>query len=441
MRRPDDLEAFLRQSDYLHLIAMLNAKLLLIKTELIKKMEQSNAYTIDFMYQTECIINYFLQDYDMYSTLKSKKYLNRILAKRFQRNGDAELDALRNVMPVCDEVPHSLACFDHLDAMANRTQLEMKPEHSLSAKELSLFVQPHFVESLVLGLRNEPLSWRHPLIGSYFWRARGFAPKAMACARRALYLSPRKHRDMALLSVGTVLQRANRTRDALVVLTAARDHAPAVAENQVAAANAYFLESDFNRSVQAFELARRQDEAYAEREAHVRKSMACFKFIKTKLRQIERQLVDMRTDLASFVHEKALLNEYYGKLLDQQVPIAQRLAQDRSFDKYAHQLLNRSQYCAVRKTGEGGQPVLSCDFYSELQLQLNKDTTIDTIQNYIETKMDFIRNQWELSLGVYKYRDIESYEGELEVPLPSSGSAAAATASAAASAAMADEEG
>lgn len=66
LRRPDDLAAFLRQTDYLHLIAMLNAKLLLIKTELIKKMEQSNSYTIDFMYQTECIINYFLQDNDLY---------------------------------------------------------------------------------------------------------------------------------------------------------------------------------------------------------------------------------------------------------------------------------------------------------------------------------------------------------------------------------------
>lgn len=419
MKRPDDLNAFLRQSDYLHLIAMLNAKLLVIKTELIKKMEQSNAYTIDFMYQTECIINYFLQDYDMYSTLKSKKYLNRIVAKKFQRNSDAELEALRHVMPICEEVPPTLACFDHLNSMANRTQLDMKPEHSLSAKELGLFVQPHFVETLVLGMRNEPLAWRHPLLSSYFWRARGAAPKALACARRALYLSQRKHRDIALLSVGTILQRSNRTRDALVVLTAARDHAPAVAENQVAAANAYFLASDFNRSVQAFELARRQDDTYAEREAHVRKSMACFKFIKTKLRQIEKQLVDMRTDLASFVYEKGLLNEYYAKLLDAQVPIAQRLAEDRSFDRYAHQLLNRSQYCAVRKTGDGGQPVLTCDFYSELQLQLNKDTTIDTIQNYIETKMDFIRNQWELSLGVYKYRDIESYDGELEVP-PSS---------------------
>lgn len=348
----------------------------------------------------------------MCSTLKSKKYLNRIVAKKFNKNTD-ELDALRNVMPICDEVPFSMVCMEHLDAMANRTRLDMKPEHSLSAKELNLFTAPNYVESLVLGMRNEPLSWRHPVLSSFFWRARGSAPKALACARRALYLSPRKYKDIALLTLGTVLQRANRTGDALVVLVAARDHAPHVAENQVAAANAYFLASDFNRSIQAFDVARRQDDSYGDRDAHIRKSMTCFKFIKTKLRQIEQQLIDMKSDLASFVREKQQLNEYYAKLLDEQVPIAQRLAEDRSFDNYSHHLLHRSHrsHCAVRKTRDGEEPVLSCDFYSELQLQLNKDTTIDTIQNYIDTKMDFIRNQWELSLGVYKHLSIETFEG------------------------------
>jgi len=37
LRRPHDLVAFLRQSEYLQLIILLNAKLLLLKTELVKK--------------------------------------------------------------------------------------------------------------------------------------------------------------------------------------------------------------------------------------------------------------------------------------------------------------------------------------------------------------------------------------------------------------------
>lgn len=417
MRRPDDLLAFLKQSEYLNLIAMLNAKLLLIKTELIKKMEQSNSYTIDFMYQTECIINYFLQDNDLYSTLKSKKYLNRIATKKLSQKAHSaeDLEAMRNALPTCEDVQFSLTCMEHLESMVNRSRLEMKPELSLASKELGLFTAPHYAEAMVLGMRNEPLSWRFPLLSSYFWRARGSAPKAMACARRALFLTPRKFKDMALLSLGTVLQRANRTADALVVLVAARDHAPHVPENQVAAANAFFLVSDFSRSMRAFDVARRQDESYSDQAAHIRKSMTCFRFIKTKLRQIEQQLVDMKADLASFVREKQQLNEFYAKLLEEQVPIAQRLAEDRTYDAYAHQLLHRSQFCAMRKVADSEKTELSCDFYSELQMQLSKDTTIDTIQNYIDTKMDFIRNQWELSLGVYKHLNIESLEVDADV--------------------------
>lgn len=48
-------------------------------------------------------------------------------------------------------------------------------------------------------------------------------------------------------------------------------------------------------------------------------------------------------------------------------------------------------------------------------MQLNKDSTIDTIQNYIDTKTEFIKNQWNLSLGAYKNLDIESFSGQLDV--------------------------
>lgn len=416
MRRPDDLHAFLQQSENLNRIATLNAKLLKIKTELIRKMQQSNTYSIEYMYQTECINIHFLQDFDLFSTLTSKKYLNRFadMQPSPRAYGADELEALRNALPTCADVPFSLTCMEHLESMANRTRLRMDPEHSLADKELDLFTAPLFAEKLVLGMRNEPHSWRHPLLSSYYWRARGSAPQAMACARRALFLAPRKYKDMALLSLGTVLQRSSCAADALVVLVAARDHAPHEPENQVAAANAYFLVSDFARSLHAYDVAGRQDESHGDRGAHIRQSMKCFRFIKSQLRQIERQLIVMQADLVTFVRDKQQLNEYYAKLLEEQVPIAQRLAEDRTYDAYAHQLRHRSQFCAVRPPDDGTD--FSCDFYSELQTQLStKDPTIDTIQTYIDTKMVFIRNQWELSLGVYKHLNIETFEGD---PMP-----------------------
>lgn len=382
--------------------------MVLIKEELVKKMGQCNLYTIDFMYQSECIINYFLQEEDLYSTITNKKYLNRVNSKKFNKYAD-EMDVIKTAVPTCEDVPFSMSCMEHLDSMVQRSRLEMQPEISLMAKELGLSPQTH-ADMLVIGLRNEPMSWRYPTLSSYYWRSKGMAGRAIACARRAIFLAPRKYKDIPLLSLGTILQRANRTRDALVVLTAAVDHAPTVAENQLALANAFFMQSDFNRSIECLGRARQLDEAYAEREQHMRKSINCFKFTKLKLKQIENQLHDMKSDLDSLMESKDNQHPYYEKLLREQVPIATRLL-DPSFENYSHHLLNRGQYCAIRKTSQSKEPVLLCDFYSDFQSQMITDSSIDTLQNFIIPKMGFIKNQWNRSLGVYKNLDIESYEG------------------------------
>ncbi|KAJ6639680.1 Tetratricopeptide repeat protein 17 [Pseudolycoriella hygida] len=415
LRRPNDLVAFLRQSEYLQMIILLNAKLLLLKTELIKKMEQSNTYTIDFMYQTDCIINYLVQESDMYSTLKAKKYFNRINTKKFHRQSDTVSNTAaksKSTMPICESIGYCMACMDHLESMTNRGKLEMSPELALNAKELGL---SSMNEILVSGLRNDPQSWKYPVLSSYYWRALGMANQAMECARRAVFLSPRKYKDIALLSMGTILQRSNRSSDALIVLHAARDHAPNVVENQVALANGYFLVSNFNRSIDCFEIAKVLDPSYSEKEKYMRKSMTCFKYIKTKLKQIEKQVMDMKNDMVTFTEGKEYLDKYYEKLLREQVPIGARLSEP-SFDVHSHHLLHHGQYCSIRKTQQSKEPVLFCDFYSDLQMKLNEDSTIDTIQNYIETKTEFVKNQWNLSLGAYRHLDIESFSGQLDVP-------------------------
>lgn len=413
LRRPHDLEAFLRQSEYLQFIVIINAKLLIIKTELVEKMEQSNAYTIEFMYQTDCIINYFLQDTDVYSTVWKKKYLNRINSKKINKNPE-EMETLRTAVPVCEDVSFSMTCMEHLESMMQRSRIEMQPEVVLAAKELGI-AAASFAQMLVIGLKNEPYSWRYPLLSSYYWRSRGLAPRALACARRALLLAPRNYKDIPLLSIGTILQRANRSQDALVFIGAAADHAPNVAENHLALANAHFLNSDFNRSMECYANARRLDDYFAGHEEHMRKSMNCFKFIKTKLKQIEGQLTDMKADLVKFTHGKEYLDTCYEEMLREQVPINSRLL-DPSFDLHSHHLLHREQYCSVRKTEHSGEPVLFCDFYSDLHRQLNKDkdSTIDTIQSYIDAKTEFIRNQWNLSLGVYKHLNIEQFDGDFD---------------------------
>lgn len=439
LHRPHDLDAFLRQNQYLQSIIMLNAKILLINTKMVNKMEQCNLYTIDFMLQSECIINYFMQESHLYSTIESKRYLSRIIvSKKFNKlmveaneklnrrsnaiagggggGGGSSPSTITITVPICEDVAFSMACMEHLDSMhRSRSRLSMQPELTLMAKELGLLSGNggiHYMgEHLAQGIRNEPNSWRFHTLASYYWRAKGNAVRALVCARRALALVPRKHKDIPLLSIGTIFQRANRSADAVVVLAAAVDHAPTVAENHFALANALFMSSQFNESMASYRRSRELDATYAERVQFVRKSMACFKVIKIKFGQIERHLADMKADLANLMDSKDQQHPYFEKLLREQVPIATRL-QDPAFENYSNYLLNRGQYCAVRKIPESPEPVLVCDFYSDFQSQMLSDVNIDTMQNVFMPKMGFIKDQWNRSLGVYKYLSIENYDGD-----------------------------
>lgn len=60
------------------------------------------------------------------------------------------------------------------------------------------------------------------------------------------------HLDIPLLSLGTILQRSNKSHDALIVMQSAYNHAPDSFENLIALGNAQFLVSDFNAALKTF---------------------------------------------------------------------------------------------------------------------------------------------------------------------------------------------
>lgn len=401
--------------------------MLLSKSDLIKKVEQANTHTLDIMYKTDCIINYRI-DEDIYNTVKDKKYLNKINSKKLNKNyhdtsatASSEANSIA-AQPICEDVDFSLTCFEHLPSMMQRKKLEMSAETSLTMKELGIFA-PAFVSMLTVGLKNEPQSWRYPTLSSYYWRAKGMASRSIACARRALFLAPRRHKDIPLLSLGTILQRSNRSHDAVVVLNAAVDHAPHVAENQIALANGLFLVSEFNRSMECYKAAKALDDSYAEKEKFMRNSMNCFKYIKKNLRKIEKQLVEMRDKVTNYTEGNQNVDKYLEKLLQEQVPIGVRLMEP-SFDMYSHHLLNRGQYCSTRMTTDSKEPVLFCDFYSDLQMKLENREWTDTIQKYIDTTTEFVTKHWNFNLGIYKNVNIENYgDDDDDEPSDASGDA------------------
>uniref|UniRef100_A0A6B2E8W0 Putative conserved secreted protein n=1 Tax=Phlebotomus kandelakii TaxID=1109342 RepID=A0A6B2E8W0_9DIPT len=245
LRRPDDLIAFLNQSKYQQLVDSLYAELLHIKTDLRMKINNVDQNTVDFMYQTKCIVQYFLQESDLLNSVTTRSYLSRL----YKPDVDS-LTFVEGGVPKCGDflpLPFSLMCFEHLEGMYNRKNMSMSVEQTLLLLGLELS-NPHLGNMLVTKLRRDPYAWRYHTLASLYWRSKGNAQEAMECARRGVYLAPRQFKDIALLSMGTILQRSRKHADAVVVLAAAVDHAPS-AENHMALANALVLVSEFNRSL------------------------------------------------------------------------------------------------------------------------------------------------------------------------------------------------
>lgn len=372
--------------------------------EITDKVQQSTFFQVEIMSHTECLIYYSLKDDDMYSTLKDKKYFNRINTKRMTAKSN-DVKRGNDIYPICDDVPFSLSCFEHLNSMINRKRLQMSAEVPLHSDEIGM-LKDSFIKMVKFGLQQEPLSWKYPVLASYYWRARGNAKRAAECARRAIFLAPRKYLDIPLLSLGTILQRSNKSHDALVVMHGAYNHAPDVFENQIGLGNAKFLVSDFSGALKTFKNAMTLDSQFASRLEFIQKSMSCFKTIKQKLREFQQQVDDIFALLDNYKRNQTKLEDYLNRVLSEQVPIAKRL-DDPSFDVYAHHLLHRGQYCKTKELPDSKGPILFCDFYTDLQSQLQKeDLIVDIVMHFADTAPKFIEN---FSLGVYRYLNIEDF--------------------------------
>lgn len=362
------------------------------------------SFQVEIMSHTECLIYHSLKDEDLYSTLKDKKYFNRINTKRMITKSN-DMKRTNDIYPTCDDVTFSLSCFEHLNGMLNRKRLQMNAEIPLHSDDIGV-MRDSFVKMIKFGLQQEPLSWKYPVLASYYWRARGNARRAVECARRAIYLAPRKYLDIPLLSLGTILQRCNKSQDALIVMQSAHNHAPDQFENQIGLGNAQFLVSDFNAALKTFRNAVTLDAQFAARLEFIEKSMSCFKTIKQKLREFQQQVGDIFALLDNYKRNQTKLEDYLNRVLSEQVPIAKRL-DDPSFDVYAHHLLHRGQYCKTKETPDSKGPILFCDFYTDLQSQLQKeDLIVDIVHHFADTAPKFIDN---FSLGVYRYLNIEDF--------------------------------
>lgn len=296
LRRSYDLIAFLNQNVYKQKIDLIIGELLAIKSNLTAKMNNLDAYTNDLTNKIGCIPNFYLDESDILSTIINMNYINRIT---IPDKGSAAVGAVSSKAvttkgkvpsPKCGDymkMGFSVGSFDHLDGVHNRTQLKMIPEDMF--KSLEFYIPSvKSPQALAEDLRKNPNSWKYHTIASYYWRKKGNAREAIECARRAVVLAPRKYKDIALLSMGTILQRSQYLNDSLVLLRAAVDHEPNEPENQMALGNTYMLLSEFNRSFEAYKAAESLDSVYSEHNDYIKKSINCFKDLKINLLTMER---------------------------------------------------------------------------------------------------------------------------------------------------------
>lgn len=429
LRRPHDLVAFLDQSNYKTKIDSLFEELMSIKNDLMSKMNHLDRYKSEFMgqYQEKCSLNYYLKIEDLYSTITTKKYIKRIenlknelmtrdVSSSESGGVDVPTSNSKLIVPNCDNyltLNYSMYTFDHLSGVSQRNNYSMEPESELSAlKELGGISNTFYGRRLAESLKKHPKSWKLYTLSSYYWRYKGDARRAVDCARRAVYLAPRKNKDIALLSLGTIFQRTNNNLDAIVVLKAAVDHNIEYAENHYALGNSLFMLSDFDRALRCYEAALLIDKIFSEKIDCIKKSVKCFKYAKKRLINMEKILDEMLVELERFAERKNLLEECHDKLIKEQVPLGSRF-NDSPHDSDNHQLLTqRSQYCSKRFDEDTTEPILFCDFFSDIQMRMNlKVVAIDLINNYVERTNDLIKRHLESSLGVFKYLDVDRIDG------------------------------
>jgi hypothetical protein len=92
-----------------------------------------------------------------------------------------------------------------------------------------------------------------------------------------------------------------------------------------------------------------------------------------------------------------------------QVPLKTRFEYfDENFDEHKSHLIQRSQICSTRFKENEENPILFCDFLSDVQI-LMQDFALDILNNYVELKKELIATYKINSLGIFKKIFVENY--------------------------------
>ncbi|EDW27447.1 GL20274 [Drosophila persimilis] len=399
MREPQNLIAFLEQIRYNEYVERSYLDLLRKREQIVEHLRFSMRFGEDLAEQAKCAMDYYMLEKRMSYLKITPDQLKRInLPEQSdvnQPHGKSSTGTKqRTLEPICSNY-HKLsvgpATYDHLESFQPKIMdsAYVEREHDTNIGTATVELTRRFA---VDGLQHHPASWKFHTLSSYYWRMRGNAREALPCARLATLLAPPIFKDIPLLSLGTILFRMGRLIDADLILTAAVEHAPKVAENHVVLASALAMKHDFNRSLQHFDEAERLDPSTLPRTQQVRNFISCLENLTKKTSKMYSYVKYMKNEVKEFKKLKFHISQNHERLVQQQLPLgARRFLDSKSSNDDLHR---RGQYCSTRTPNGSDEPVLFCDFYSDMQMRLeSKDVDIDVLERDLKANTDAVIRQ------------------------------------------------
>lgn len=133
-----------------------------------------------------------LSEVDLYPSIASNGSGRVKIEKEFTESTNAK-ERKNPLVPDCGKFTNldfSLSVFEHLPAMLNRANVSLDKEENLE-RYVPVPSVDQFGHDITISLSKNSSSWLHYNLASLYWRMKGDAPKAIECARRAIYFSPR----------------------------------------------------------------------------------------------------------------------------------------------------------------------------------------------------------------------------------------------------------
>lgn len=212
------------------------------------------------------------------------------------------------------QLDFSMATFPHLQVLREPWNLTWPNE-----SDINIPLSPN---QIYYSLNKNNTSWYHYNLASLYWRQKGDAQKALDCIKRSLHFAPRYFKDVPMLNLGVMLQRAQCTAEAAILLHSVIDHAPHKPKGHFLLANVYTALGDYNRSLACYDnaLSLKPNWGVAKRARH---AIVCHNKVKNTLNNLQNSIQNIINQFQEFntIQEKLVKNQE-DILLQQQTPLS-----------------------------------------------------------------------------------------------------------------------